>query len=393
MKKILISILSLLCILCLVFPASALEMQAKYPGADYAVVSGTASLNLRQGPAASYQWLGSAKEGDWVMLLAESGNWYYVTIAESGLSGYMSKNYLKTSGNAQSGGSVGVVNNPKPTQFLNLRQYPSYSAPVLGIYYNGASFAVLSSSEGWYQVLMSDGKTGYFRQEFVSVNAMAGSETAYIHTLNGGKLNLRSTPSYKGSSILGQFANGRQVNVLLKGNVFWKVSIDGMVGYMDSAYLTASSSTPVYPPQTPAPEKPETKGYAIVNNPKPTQFLNLREQPANTAKIIAQYKNGVRFEVIEQGETWCKVYGSATGNIGYMMTKYLTLYGLPALPTKTVQNGNSYVNLRSAPSKQTGAVYQQVYSGAVVTVLIPGEEWTKVRYGATEGYMMTWFLK
>ena len=101
----------------------------------------------------------------------------------------------------------------------------------------------------------------------------------------------------------------------------------------------------------------------------------------------------MRFEVIEQGETWCKVYGSATGNIGYMMTKYLTLYGLPALPTKTVQNGNSYVNLRSAPSKQTGAVYQQVYSGAVVTVLIPGEEWTKVRYGATEGYMMTWFLK
>lgn len=393
MKKILTSILSLLCILCLIFPASALEVQEKYPGADYAVVSGTASLNLRQGPGSHFAWLGSAKEGDWVMLMAESANWYYVTIAESGLSGYMSKNYLKTSGNLQNGGATGVVVNPKPTQFLNLRQYPSYSAPVLGIYYNGATFSVLSYSDGWYQVLMNDGKTGYFRQEFVSVNGMAGSETAFIHTLNGGKLNLRSTPSYKGSSILGQFANGRQVSVLLKGNVFWKVSIDGMVGYMDSAYLTASSSTPVYPPQTPVPEKPETKGYAIVNNPKPTQFLNLREQPASTAKIIAQYKNGVRFEVIEQGETWCKVYGSATGNIGYMMTKYLTLYGLPALPTKTVQNGNSYVNLRSAPSKQTGAVYQQVYSGAVVTVLIPGEEWTKVRYGATEGYMMTWFLK
>ncbi|MBQ6804691.1 MAG: SH3 domain-containing protein, partial [Clostridia bacterium] len=49
--------------------------------------------------------------------------------------------------------------------------------------------------------------------------------------------------------------------------------------------------------------------------------------------------------------------------------------------------------LRSAPSKETGAVYQRVYSGATVTVLTPGDEWTQVRYGNTVGYMMTWFLK
>ena len=62
-------------------------------------------------------------------------------------------------------------------------------------------------------------------------------------------------------------------------------------------------------------------------------------------------------------------------------------------PTKTVQNSGKYVNLRSAPSKEKGTVYSQVPSGAVVTVLTPGDDWTQVRYKGTVGYMMTYFLK
>ena len=396
MKKRLLSIA--LVLLCLIQTAAPALADVYFATGDYAVVDGTATLNLRQGPGTNYAWLGSARENDWVQILGESGNWYYVTIVESGLTGYMSKNFLTKAAGASASPAGGVVSNPKATQFLNLRQYPSYSAPVMGIYYNGEAFSVLSFSDGWYQVLINrDGKMGYFRQEYVTVGAGTSGEAALVRTLNGGKLNLRTAPTYKGSSIIAQIQNGRQVTVLLKGNLFWKVSVDGLVGYMDCSFLTqqgASPSVPSVPDVPSAPvQKPETKGYAVVNNPKVTQFLNLRSQPASTAKVIAQYKNGVRFEVIEQGETWCKVYGSATGNIGYMMTKYLTLYGLPATPTKTVQNGNSYVNLRSAPSKESGAVYQRVYSGAVVTVLTPGDEWTQVRYGNTVGYMMTWFLK
>lgn len=395
MKKRLLCIA--LALLCLCHTAAPALADSYYAAGEYAIVEGTSTLNLRQGPGVNYAWLGSANQNDWVQILGESGNWYYVTIVESGLTGYMSKNFLtRSSVPSSSGGTTGVVSNPKATQFLNLRQYPSYSAPVLGIYYNGATFSILSFSDGWYQVLLGDGKVGYFRQEFVTVNGgNAGGEAAFVRTLNGGKLNLRTAPTYKGSAIIAQIANGREVSVLLKGNFFWKVNVDGMVGYMDCAFLTSRASVPVITPSVPSvpAQRPETKGYVIVSNPKATQFLNLRSQPATTAKVVAQYKNGVRFEVIEQGETWCKVYGSATGNIGYMMTKYLTLYGLPATPTKTVQNGSTYVNLRSAPSKESGTVYQRVYSGATVTVLTPGDEWTQVRYGNVVGYMMSYFLK
>lgn len=404
-KNLAQSILALLCCLCLLFsamPALASSYSGSYGyyNADYAIVTGSAYLNLRQGPSADTAWLGRAYENDWVRIQGESGNWYYVTIVESNLSGYMSKNFLtlsQNSGNNNGAGSgngtMGVVTNPKATQFLNLRQYPSYEAPVLGIFYNGAVCQILAAFDGWYQVIIN-GQQGYFRQEFITLNGTnnASGTVATIRTLNGGKLNLRNAPTYKGSSIIAQIANGRQVTVLTKGNNFWKVQVDGQIGYMDCYFLTEGAASSPSVPVTPT-VKPQTNGYAIVNNPKSTQFLNLRAQPSTSSKVIAQYKNGVRFEIIEQGETWCKVYGSATGNIGYLMTQYLSIHGLPEVPTKIVQNGNTYVNFRSAPSKENSTVYQRLYSGTTVTVLTPGDEWTQVRYGNTVGYMMTAFLK
>lgn len=368
---------------------------------DYGIVSGTASLNLRSGPSAEHAWLGSAPEGTWIGLMGSSDNWYRVYVPSLNQYGYMSKTYIKTSSSGGGGGGVstGVVHNPRASQFLNLRQYPSYDAPVLGIYYNGAPFTVLSSADGWYHVQLAD-NVGYFRQEYVRINGSSGgSSSAYIRTRNGGKLNLRTAPSYANSGIIAQYPNGTPVRVLLRGKsfsgtAFYKVSIQGTTGYVDSSFL-ATGSAPVPSPQPqPQPQPyPVTKGIAVVKNPKASQYLNLRAQPSSTAKVIARYKNGVRFQVIEPGETWCKVYGSASGNVGYFMTKYLKLTGVSAHPTKTVQNGNTFVNLRSAPSQARGTVYQQVYSGATVTVLTPGDEWTQVRYGKTTGYMMTCFLR
>lgn len=387
-------LLAAVCLLCLLTPILPAHADL-YNTYDYAVVSGTSSLNLRAGPSAQDAWLGSAPEGSWVGLVGEINNWYSVYVPSLGRTGFMSKTYLKTSSGGGGGGTTGVVNNPKSTSFLNLRQYPSYDAPVLGIYYNGAVFTVLTYNSGWYQVNIQ-GMIGYFREEFVKINGSSGGSVAYIRTGNGGKLNLRSAPTYTGSSIIGQYPNGTQVGVLLKGrkengSTFYKVSIQGTVGYVDASFL---SNTPgSQPPYTPGGDPPATHGTAIVNNPKSTQYLNLRALPSTSAKVIAQYKNGIRFAVIEPGEKWCKVYGSASGNIGYMMTKYLKLVGVSAHPTKTVRNGSTYVNLRSAPSKTSGTIYQQVYSGATVTVVTPGDQWTQVRHGGVTGYMMTQFLK
>lgn len=389
------AVLFLVCLVCLSGPFAAradaadLLIRGIY---DFALVDGTESLNLRTGPGTQYQWIGAAAEGTWVGVLGEDSGWYSVFLPETGQYGYMSKNYLKRAdGTGVPGASTGVVSNPNPASYLNLRAAPSYSAQVLGVFYNGAAFTLLSSTaDGWYQVQVG-GLVGYFRHEYVRLNGASGVQTAYIHSGNGGKVNLRNAPTYLGSTVIGQYAPGTQVTVLLSSRVqasFWKVSVNGVTGYMDSLFLT-SGALPVVPVNPGV--QIATQGTAVVKNPKSNQRLNLRAQPSTSAKVIAQYKNGIRFEVIQAGETWTKVYGASSGNVGYFQTKYLTLSGASFL--KTVQNSNSYVNLRSNPSKASGKIYQRVPSGAAVTVLIPGDEWTKVRYNGTTGYMMTSFLK
>ncbi len=351
---------------------------------EFAVVSNTSSLNLREGPGYAYEIIGTVARSEWVQVDGESDGFYAVTLVKNGRTGYVDSNYLSFGSSSSASGTTGVVNNPKSTSFLNLREYPSYSANVLGIYYNGAECEIISSYNGWYEVEI-DGMIGYFRYEYIKIKGSVGKAT--VVSSNGKNVNLRSGPSTSYSSIK-SVQPGTSVNILLKGNNFWKISVNGTVGYMASAYLSTSGGSSDGGSVTPT-----TSGYVVVNNPNTSALLNLREQPSSSAKILAQYPNGTRFEVIAQGETWCKVYGTASKRTGYMMTKYLKLYGLPGVPSKTVQNGSSYVNLRTMPSKDTGSVIARISSGSTVTVLTPGDEWTQVRYGKLTGYMMTYFLK
>ena len=382
-------LLSALC--ALVMALSLISLPALAAEKEYAVVTGSATLNLRKEPSASAQWLGRAYENDWVEILSHEDNgWHYCRVVETGAYGYMAGNYLTSVREMGGVGNSGVVKNPVSSHFLNLRQYPSYSAPVLAIYYNGARFSALGYEDGWYYVRMQDGNTGYFRKEFVQVTGSTREESYIVHTGNSGGLNLRAEPSLNGG-ILASYKNGTAVTVTLKGDAYWAVRVGTREGFMDPDFLRKAGSTSAGS-QTQT-SVPKTNGYVIVNNPRATQFLNLRQQPSTSAKVLCTYKNGIRLEIIEQGETWCKVYGRSSGNIGYVMTKFVTLHGVPNVPVKTVQNGNTYVNLRSAPSKVSGAVYEKLYSGNQVVVLTPGDEWTQVRYGNTVGYMMTAFLK
>ncbi len=401
MKRMLMkrgTVLALACFLLLgLVTGAAAESQ-------WAVVTGTSSLNIRATPGTDGTWLGRAARGTWVEKIYQANDsWWYCRVADSNLYGFMSGAYLTGYEGGGSGtGTTGVVSNPAGTKFLNLREYPSYSARILGIFYNGQVCQILSSSNGWYNVLVN-GMNGYFRAEYVQVNGGSVGETAVIRTGGAGYAPVYNAPSSSGS-VLGQYPDGTLLTVLLKGTGWYMVQVNGSGGFMESRFLqNGATSAPTWSPVvTPVPTwnpvvtatpAPAAKGYCIVSNPKASSYLNLREQPSLTAKVLAQYYNGIRLEVLEQGETWCKVYGRASGKTGYVMTRFVKLYNLPSVPVKTVSNGSSYVNLRTLPNKITGTVLTKVYSGAQVTVLTPGDQWTRVRYGNQEGYMMTQFLK
>ena len=353
---------------------------------DFAVIYNTTSLNLRKEPNASSAWLGAYSAGTWMQISDAPGNWYKV-VTPDGKTGYMSRNFLSRGITEYT--TIATVINPKPTQFLNLRKEPNYNAQVLDIYYDGTPALVLGQqSGGWYRVSV-DGTEGYFRGEYLKLDAMIGSDDiATIVTPNNTGLNLRSGPGMQYPSIR-QFKGGRYVMVLNRGDDWWKVSIDGYQGYMSTDFLQegilkngGSGGS--------APKEP----YAVVKNPKTTQVLYLRETASQTGKVLGQYKNGTRLTVLSQGSEWSYVTVDSTGKTGFMMSSYLNFYNLPATPAMTVNHPNgTFVNLRSGPSMTNTTVITRVKDGAMVEVLIPGSDWVKVRYSNKIGYMAAAFLQ
>ncbi len=367
-------------VLILVFSsASALA------AAEFAVIYNTNRLNLRKEPSSDSAWLGAYTPGTWIQVSDAQGSWYAV-VTPDGKTGYMSRNFLSKGITGYS--TIATVQNPKSTQFLNLRKDPSYNAQVLGFYYNGVPALVLNESGGWYHVSV-DGLKGYFRGEYLKINDMVGSDDiATIVTPNNTGLNLREGPGMQYASIR-QFKGGRQVMVLNRGNGWWKVSIDGYQGYMNTDFLKegilqngGSGGS--------APKEP----YAVVKNPKATQVLYLRETPELNGKVLGQYKNGTKVTVLSHGSEWSQVKVEASGKTGYMMSSFLTFYNMPSRPTMTVNHpSGSFVNMRNAPSMTDTKVLARVKDGTKVEVLIPGTDWVKVRYNKQVGYMVAFFLK
>ena len=371
---------------------------------QYAFVVGTSSLNLRSGPGLQYNILGSAARGDMVQVLSYEGgsSWWSVRLLSNSMVGFMDATYLGAAPEPLTTSQPvypifpvyptyppypmnmqAVVNNPVSTQFLNLRQLPSYTAPVLGIYYNGTVCTVLSESGGWYYVEMAGGLRGYFRGEYLSFDPIvtptpppASQGTAKIVS-SGGKVNLRQGPGYN-YPVLAFYYPGKIVTLYTKSGSFWQISVDGLMGFMDRNFLQVVDGG--------------TQGNATVK--AGIGSLNLRAQPATTAKVLGSYKEGTAVQVKNQGLEWCQVTIPSTGASGYFMTKFLTLINLPEIPTKIVKNPTgSYVNLRSLPSLTLGAVNMKMPHNSVVTILAPAGEWTRVRFGTVNGYVMSVFLK
>ncbi|MCI5847208.1 MAG: SH3 domain-containing protein [Candidatus Limiplasma sp.] len=368
-------------LLCLLLTGGAL--------AEFGVIHRTDTLNLRAQGSSSSKWLGSYSRGVWVEILGSQNNFYRVRTPD-GRTGYMSKNYIHAAPTSDDVQWTVYVSNQNGGAFLNFRSQPNYNSRVLGIFYNGVPLRVLGLSNGWYQVEIN-GQTGYVRSEFVTdwgYRNLGSATVATIKTPGNTAMNLRSGPGMN-YGVIAQYPGDSYVSVLARGNDWWCVSIEGNAGFMSSSYLAeglcAARDQASYPTET---------AYAVVNNPGAYQALNLRQYASTGAAVLDKLYNGDRLWVDRQGTQWCAVTDQSTGLSGYVMTRYIKLYGLPSSPTRRVYHpSGTYVNLRSSANMNLSNVLARVPSGSTVTVLTPGDEWCKVQYQGHTGYMLTYFLQ
>ena len=176
---------------------------------------------------------------------------------------------------------------------------------------------------------------------------------------------------------------------MLQGGKSWsRVKVDSHEGFMATQYLSFSGQG--------GSGSSATGKVAVVNNPKDTQVLNLRQEASLDAKVLSYYRNGVKVTILEEGKTWHKVQVE-DGRIGYMMAKFLKVTDetgavKPYTATLINVNGGKIVNFRTGPSLNS-SIIRTVPVGTQVTVLEHGTDWCKVDVDGETGYISTWFMK
>lgn len=264
---------------------------------------------------------------------------------------------------------------------LNLREKPSKSAAVLAQYPTGTWVEVLEAGIDWSRVSV-DGKEGYMMSQYLTTGGSSASTTMYVRTNTRG-LNLRKSPS-DSAEIITSYPKGTKVTVLARGTKWHKVSVDGNVGYMYAQYLSSSNTGSGTSSGTTT-----TSKTGVVNNPRDTQVLFLRESASTSAKVLGQYRNGQTVVILSSSNGWYKV--QVDGKTGYMMAKYVKITSSSTSATLKNPNGTGIVNFRKGPSLNA-TVLGTYKVGTKITVLEKGTDWSKVQIGDQVGYVSSWFI-
>ena len=132
-------------------------------------------------------------------------------------------------------------------------------------------------------------------------------------------------------------------------------------------------------------------------------WLRLRTAPSYSAATITSYPTGTQVTVLGESNGWCNVRTS-DGRVGYMVSRYLSAQntgtggggtgsgGSGVVGTATVVSPNGLgVRLRSGPSTAYG-ILRVCPVGTVVQILSSGTNWSYVRVGGINGYMMSIYL-
>lgn len=284
--------------------AMAVPFAANAENETRVITAGT--LNLRAGATTESAMLGKYGWGTEVEVLGFDGNWAYVEVG--GQKGYMYAQYLGAEGSAS---YTRYVNTN--ARGLNLRNAPN--GDILGSYPRGTAVTVHSTVDGWSKVTVN-GQTGYMSSQWLSSSKPSGSTgssssssigTAVVNNpVSTQVLFLRSEPSTS-SEALGYYRNGKSVTLLAKLNGWYKVKVDGQVGYMMAKYLKVGNEV--------------TSGTATVYNPNGNSYVNFRSAASLNASVLSTVPVGTKITVLSKGTDWTKT--EIDGVTGYISTWFL----------------------------------------------------------------------
>ena len=137
----------------------------------------TSTLNVRKGAGTSHAKVGTLKKGNKVTIQETKNGWHKVKLS-NGTVGWASGDYIKvstssnTSNNTSSSNQsnvsnkIGTVN----TSSLNVRKGAGTNYSTVGSLKSGQKVGILSTSNGWYNVVLPSGSKGWVSSKYIKVS-------------------------------------------------------------------------------------------------------------------------------------------------------------------------------------------------------------------------------
>lgn len=307
------------------------------------------------------------------------------------------------------GSDQAVVTLADTDRRLALMDSPSADGRVISGLRNGGVVTVLTRGSDW--CLVSIGKlVGYIPTACLR---MAGSDTAGSitpttvskwATVIGGRLNLRSGPSYD-ASVITVIPEGEALAVWMDAGDWLWVQYEATDGWVAAAYVTLSDSYPL-------PVTLDSSRSARVTTPDGTGWVNLRAEASTLSGILRQVPVGETVTVLSDDGSWCHIRWDGTE--GFMMASFLTditneepLDPVIETPEPTpaagaaelTEGGDAIVttdgnglNLRAGPFAEA-AILAVIPRDEQIPVYALSDDWCRTAYSGQIGYVMTKFLR
>lgn len=381
---------------------------------QWATVTGSTSLNLRDGAGYNSNIIGSIPGGAPIAIFVNNGDWAQVQYGQQ--TGYCAVEYLTLhDAYPESGvisGTSAMVSLTGDTGAAPLRSTASTSGVIILYVDHGTQVAVHSTDGTWANVSVS-GVNGYMLVSALDFYATGitptepplndGEQYAIVNS-DASTLNLRSGPSTN-YGIIAEIPKGTKIVVTNYGSTWCAVRWGSLTGYVMTEYLSfdsvptdppAVSPTPTNTPATPLPTTEIIADEAPASEPltawinTTVSAVNLRQTGADSAAVLASIPAGDCITVLEQGGTWSRVaYHAMTGYVYSQHISYIDPSA--AVGIRYVCTERDPLALRSKPSTQS-SILARIPRGGSVTLIQEQGDWSLVQYGQQQGYCATQYL-
>ncbi|MGL5576235.1 MAG: SH3 domain-containing protein [Sarcina sp.] len=222
------------------------------------VINITSQLNIRAGAGTGYSIVGKLKNNQSVNIYEKNNGWYKIDYTTNGKTnyGYVSAGYIKVTEdfekpevpqpekpNVGNGIRRGQVINV--TSRLNVRSGAGTNYSVVTQVTNSTKLTINSEKGGWYNITLSNGKTGYVSCKYVKVISSSENNNGNSQeVIKRGKvtgvstiLNVREGASTSSKQI-SYLRNGATVEILGESGNWYKIKSDkSNNAYVSKSYI------------------------------------------------------------------------------------------------------------------------------------------------------------